>query len=113
MHVQDIRRQNKVVTEINDKGESSEQIKRKQVRKIKRRVINRANTLDQTLSPEILEDVKQPRDKGASAWLAAMPLGDLSFGLNKWEFKDALHLRYNIPLSNLPSYCSCGERFNV
>ena len=29
------------------------------------------------------------------------------------EFRDSLCLRYNLPLSNLPSYCACGEMFNV
>ena len=33
--------------------------------------------------------------------------------LNKQEFTDSLCLRYNLPLSNLPSYCACGEMFTV
>ena len=32
---------------------------------------------------------------------------------NKQEFRDALRLRYNIPLQDLPSSCVCGERFTI
>jgi hypothetical protein len=32
---------------------------------------------------------------------------------NKGEFKDALRLRYNIELENVPTACPCGEIFDV
>ena len=37
----------------------------------------------------------------------------MGFGLNKEEFSDALRLRYNIQLEDLPSTCRCGNPFNV
>ncbi|KAG1679220.1 putative phosphoenolpyruvate synthase [Nymphon striatum] len=49
-------------------------------------------------------------DKGASSWLNAIPLKEQDLDLNKGEFSDALKLRYDIPLENLPSFCACGER---
>ncbi len=33
--------------------------------------------------------------------------------MNKEEFRDAIRLRYNMNLDNLPTYCPCGQRFNV
>ena len=57
--------------------------------------------------------IEQTTDKGASSWLNALPLENQDFNLNKAEFIDALRLRYDIPLENLPSTCACGERFDV
>ena len=63
--------------------------------------------------PENLKPlVEQACDKGASCWLNALPIKDQNLDLNKEEFKDALRLRYNVPLANLPSYCACGEKFD-
>ena len=40
-----------------------------------------------------------------------MPLADQGLALNKQEFRDALHLRYNLPLVDLPSLHECGDKF--
>lgn len=56
--------------------------------------------------------VDQACDKGASGWLNALPIKEQNLDLNKEEFRDALRLRYNAALKNLPTYCACGERFN-
>ena len=42
-----------------------------------------------------------------------MPLVDQGLVLNKQEFRDSLRLRYNMPLSDLPSKCVCGEKYTV
>ena len=47
------------------------------------------------------------------SWLSALPLRDHGFTLNKEEFRDALALRYNRTVTNLPSKCACGDIFNV
>ena len=39
-----------------------------------------------------------------------MPLADQGLALNKQEFRDALHLRYNLPLVDLPSLHECGDK---
>ena len=50
---------------------------------------------------------------GASSWLNAMPLTDQGLALNKQEFRDSLRLRYDLPLVDLPSHCTCGDKFTV
>ena len=70
-------------------------------------------TTDSTLFPDLLRLVNQSRDKGASSWLNAMPLADQGLALSKQEFRDALHLRYNLPLIDLPSLHECGDKFAV
>ena len=45
--------------------------------------------------------------------LGVLPLKDQGFNLNKAEFHDALHLRYDKPMKNLPSKCPCGKTFTV
>ena len=71
---------------------------------------SRIDRIDELLSPDLLPAVQQTRDKGASSWLNAIAIEEHGLPLNKQEFRDYL---YNLPLSNLPSYCACGEVFNV
>ena len=68
---------------------------------------------DKSLPQDALQFVKRARDGGAGSWLTALPLDKLGFTLNKSDFRDALRLRYNIPITDIPSYCVCGERSNV
>ena len=42
-----------------------------------------------------------------------LPLQDLGFNLNKREFRDAVKLRYDWPVEDIPSTCACGEAFTV
>ena len=37
----------------------------------------------------------------------------MGFNLNKREFREALRLRYNWPLSDIPSKCVYGEEYSV
>ncbi|KAG1651421.1 putative phosphoenolpyruvate synthase [Nymphon striatum] len=66
------------------------------------------NAILEVLPKELF--IHQAMDKGASSWLNAIPLKEQDLDLNKGEFSDALKLRYDIPLENLPSFCACGER---
>ena len=52
-------------------------------------------------------------EKGASSWLAALPLKHYDFTLTKSEFRDGLALRYGWEPKNLPAKCPCGEPFTV
>ena len=52
-------------------------------------------------------------EKGASSWLTVIPVKDVDFTLNKREFKDAIHLRYDWQISDTPSACACGDVFGV
>jgi hypothetical protein len=57
-----------------------------------------------------LEQLSEP---GASSWLGALPLQSQGFNLTKSEFHDALALRYEKEVKNLPATCPCGQPFDV
>ena len=57
--------------------------------------------------------MEQHTEKGASSWLGALPLEAHDFNLTKFEFHDALALRYKKDLKKLPSKCPCGTDFTV
>ncbi len=57
-----------------------------------------------------LEQLSAP---GASSWLSVRPLKEHNFNLSKGEFNDAVNLRYDKPLKNLPSKCACGNTFTI
>ena len=48
------------------------------------------------------------REKGSYSWLSALPLKRLGYVLNKQSFRDAVRLRYNWKIPNVPRQCSCG-----
>jgi len=70
-------------------------------------------SVDSTLPMDLLRSVNQSKDKVASSWLTAEPLVDQGLALNKQEFRDSLRLSYNVPLSDLPSKCVCGEKYTA
>ena len=74
---------------------------------------NKITVVDACLTHETKRAVDQAREPGASNWLSALPLTKHGFNLTKGEFKDAVALRYCKPINNLPSFCPCGEKFNV
>ena len=49
-------------------------------------------------------------EKGASAWLSALPLQKYGYVLNKQEMRDAVCLRYGWNIAETPAHCGCGER---
>ena len=51
-------------------------------------------------------------EKGASNWLSALPLKEAGFSLNKLEFRDAIPLRYDLPVPRLPDICACRGRIH-
>ena len=51
-------------------------------------------------------------EKGSSSWLTALPLKEHGFWLKKQDFRDALALRYDWQLQNIPSTCICGTDFS-
>ena len=52
-------------------------------------------------------------EKGASSWLAVLPLKSLGYSLNKREFQDAISLRYGWTIPDMPKHCGCGKRNSV
>ena len=90
---------------------STEKLKRQRQALKTASVKSRMESIDSTLPSDLLRSVNQSRDKGASSGLTAVPLVDQGLVLNKQEFRDSLRLRYNMPLSDLPSKCVCGEKY--
>ena len=74
---------------------------------------SRMEEIDASLSPDLLRSKEQARDKGATSWFNAIPLKEQGLALNKQEFRDSLRLRYNLPVSDLPNHCACGDRMTV
>ena len=52
-------------------------------------------------------------EKGASSWLATVPIAEHGFALHKGAFRDVLCLQYGWQPSHLPSHCICGHHFTV
>ena len=92
---------------------STEELKRQHQALKTASVKSRMESIDSTLPLDLLRPVNQSGDKGASSWLIAVPVVDQGLVLNKQEFRDFLRLRYNMPLSHLPSKCVCGEKYSV
>ena len=57
--------------------------------------------------------VELTTENGASRWLTVLPIKDMDFTLNKREFKDAIHLRYDWDVNDIPSVCVCDDVFNI
>ena len=49
-------------------------------------------------------------EKGASSWLTSLPLAEYGFRL---EFVDAICLRYDLKLTDVPMVCVCGDTFSI
>ena len=52
-------------------------------------------------------------EKGASSWLAVLPLKSFGYSMNKREFQDAIKLRYGWSIPDMPQYCGCGKRNSI
>lgn len=57
--------------------------------------------------------VELATEKGASNWLTVIPIKEMNFNLNKIEFRDAIKLRYDWEIADLPATCTCGDLFTV
>ena len=69
--------------------------------------------IESLLPEKTARAMNQAAEKGSSCWLGVLPLSDQGFTLNKCEFRDALSLRYNKSIHDLPSHCPCGETFDI
>ena len=69
--------------------------------------------LQNELPGPLQRSMELSQEKGASTWLTALPINDYGFALHKSAFRDALSLRYNWPLQNQPSHCSCSQPFGI
>ena len=65
------------------------------------------------VSGKTLRTVDFATQKSASSWLTVLPIKDMNFDLNKSEFRDAVKMRYDWDVPDMPSVCVCGGHFNV
>ena len=65
------------------------------------------------VDPLTARSIQAAKEKGASAWLTALPIKKLGYVLNKQEFRNALWLRYKWYISDIPRFCGCGERNDI
>ena len=72
----------------------------------------RAKELVSHLPPPLQRCVLAAQEKGASAWITALPLTAHGFSLHKGAFRDSLCLRYGWPLALVPNTCACGAKFD-
>ena len=73
------------------------------------------NKLDQILENLYIKQKRlneMAREKGVSNWLNAYPLKEYGFDLKKQQFWDGISIRYSWPLSNLPTTCACGSKYD-
>ena len=70
-------------------------------------------TVKNSLSPRSLRAAELASEKGASSWLTVIPIKDQGYDLNKREFRDAVKMRYNWEISDLPKSCVCGDIFDI
>ena len=77
------------------------------------RLDNKLEDLRNSLAEKTNRAVDLAAEKGASSWLTVIPVKEMDLNLNKREFKDAVHLRYDWQISGVPNVCVCGEPFDV
>ena len=72
-----------------------------------------ATSLRDTVTSSLQCAMDLTQEKGASSWLASLPLEDFGFSLHKGAFRDAIALQYGWQPSHSPSSCACGSNFSV
>ena len=77
------------------------------------RLDNKLEDLRNSLPEKTKRAVDLATEKGALRWLTVIPVKEIDLNLNKREFKDAVHLRYDWQISGVPNVCVCGEPFDV
>ena len=65
------------------------------------------------LSPDLLKLINLSAEKGASIWLTSLPLKEYGFRLSKQEFEDALCMRYDLRMKDVPRTCVCGDQYTI
>jgi len=112
-HVESILNQDTIMHTTNSEGKSTQELMQENNAKKHEQRKQQMEEIDINLPENLKTFVEQARDKGASSWMNALPISEQHLTLNKEEFKDAMRLRYNLPLSGLPTNCPCGKRFDV
>ena len=64
-------------------------------------------------SPKLKRCLDIAKEKGSSSWLTVLPLKSLGYCLNKEEFYNSVHVRYNWRIARLPNNCVCGDKNDI
>ena len=87
------------------------------VKEIKRinedKLKEKCNLLMESLDEKSKKIFELAQEKGAGAWITALPIKALGFSLNKQEFRDSVFLRYGWTVPNTPAFCSCGTKNTI
>ena len=65
--------------------------------------IEKVNQVKSSISGKTLRAVDLATRRGASSWLAVLPIRDMNFDLNKSEFRDAVKQKYDWEVPDMPS----------
>ena len=76
-------------------------------------LLSRLDELKNAVDEKLRRNIELACEKGAGAWLSALPLQAMGYTLNKQEFRDGICLRYGWRIPNTPSYCGCGQKNSV
>ena len=106
---------------IFDQNTSVENLNQASIKEIKSRVLLEKNKRFQVelelikslVDPLTAKSIEFATEKSASSWLTALPLKSMGYVLNKQEFRDAICLRYNWTIADIPHHCACGKPNNV
>ena len=52
-------------------------------------------------------------EKGASSWLTSLPLKVYGFRFSKQQFVDAISMRYELKMKDVPRVCACGQPHSI
>ena len=100
-------------TELLDLDEESVKAAKRVIKSDKEeRNARKQEEVQQQLTRERRKLLEVTSEVGAASWLNAIPLKRYGFHLDKQAFRDALFLRYGIPLPRLPQKCVCGAPYN-
>ena len=85
-----------------------------EVHRMKRkRSMQAADSLKQTLSVSLQHSMDLAQGKGSSIWLTSLPIQEFGFALHKWAHQDALALSYGWQPLQAFSACACGTKFST
>ena len=92
--------------------ESIKEAKRKIKDDKEKRNARKLEAIQQQMDNDQRRRLEVTSEVGASSWLNAIPLKRYGFHLEKQSFRDALYLRYGIPLRRLLQKIVCGAPFD-
>ena len=71
------------------------------------------NIILQHVDEDTKRNIQLATEKGAGAWLTALPVQAYGYVLNKRDFRDSICMRYGWKIPNIPSHCSCNKKNTV